>query len=399
MYFLALFIAIIAVYLIQSRAFGKHSFDDIDYDVKVSAEETFEGEDIFIYEEITNGKTMPVPYAKVDTTLPDGLRFRITTYEHGTPRDSLRSHVQSVFVLKSREKIRRRWRVNCMTRGIYSIGGAVIVSNDMFGMNPISKGYECEPKKANTVVVLPKPVELDGRFTASHYQLGDVRAESSLLTDPLRIVGARDYTSFDPMNKINWKQTAVHGKLMVNCEECTRRHRFNIMLNMNSRDIERDPQRPESPIDIEHCVTVVASILDLISSENVPVRIIANTPPESLSDEFRADESGVGSKIMMTPAYEGKRDMILALRLLAALKLEISCPIERMLDFVLEHKEAFADSGNLVVVSSYISERMIIFHDEMERDGVKVTFYITSTNRNAQIIPPNVEVYYKTHFE
>lgn len=399
MIFLALLISIIIVYLYQTRLFGKHTFDDIDYNVKVSTEEAFEGEDIFIYEEITNNKTLPVPYARVDTSLPQGLLFRITEHERGTARDTMRSHVGSVFVIKSRERIRRRWRVNCKTRGVYTVGGAVVVGNDLFGMNPVSKGFTCEPKKDNTIVVLPRPVDLDEHFTSSYYHSGDVITNHSLLTDPLMMAGSREYTTFDPMNRINWKQTAVHGKLMVNREEYTRRHRFNIMLNMNSRDIERDAARPGDPVSVEFAITVCASILDRISSENVPVRIISNTPPEAVSEDLRADTEGVGHDILFTPAYEGKRDMISALRMLAAIKTEISCPVEKMLDFVLEHKDVFAESGNLIVVSAYISERMIVFHDEMERAGVKVIFYVTTTNRNAGFIPPSVEVYYKTHFD
>ena len=397
MIFLAILAAFIAVFVIQQKLFGENTFDKIDYSVKVSTEETFEGEDIFIYEEITNNKTAPVPYAKVDTTLPDGLSFRITELRRGAAVDSLRPHVESVFVIKSHERIRRRWRVNCKTRGVYSIGSAVVVANDLFGMNPISKGFTCEPSRANTVVVLPRPVDLEEHFTSSLYHSGDVIKNSSLITDPLRIAGAREYTQFDPMNKINWKQTASHGKLMVNAEEYTRRHRFNILLNMNSRDIERDARHPGDPSRVEFAITVCASILDRISGENVPVRIITNSPPEAVSEDFRADTDGIGHDILFSPAYEGKRDMISALRLLASLRMEISCPVERMLDFVLEHRDVFTDSDNLIVVSAYISERMIVFHDQMAHEGVKVIFYVTSTNRNAAVIPPDVEVYYKTY--
>ena len=397
MLFLALLAAVLIVYIWQHKMYEKHTFEDITYNVSVSTEEAFEGEDIFIYEEITNDKFIPIPYAKVDTTLPDGLFFRITEY-NDKPVDSLRQHIQSVFVLKSKEKIRRRWRVNCKTRGIYTIGGATLVSNDLFGLNPMSKGYACGPTKTNTVVVLPKTVDLEEHFTSSYYHSGDVIKNHSLLTDPLRIAGAREYTTFDPMNKINWKQTAVHGKLMVNSEEYTQRHRFNIMLNMNSRDIELNPVRPSDIPSIEACITVCASILDRISQENVPVRIISNTPPDAVHSDFRADSEGIGENILFTPPYEGKRDMITALRVLASIKTEMSCPVERMLDYILENHTAFAESGNLIIVSAYISERMIIFHDEMARNGVKVIFYITTTNRNAEIIPPHIEVYYKTYF-
>lgn len=401
MAFFALLISVLIVYAWQHKLYEKRTFEDIDYKVTLNTEEIFEGEDIFLYEEITNDKVVPVPYVKSDTSLPEGIRFRITNFNKKTskPEDSFPGHVSSVFVLKSKEKVRRRWRVNCRTRGVYCLGNTTLVSNDLFGFNPVSKGYECTPNKKNTVVVLPRPMDLEGNFTSSYYDSGDVIKNHSLLTDPLRIAGAREYTVYDPMSKINWKQTAVHGKLMVNSEEFTQRHRFNIMLNMNSRDIEQDPFHPSSHESIELCITVCASILDRISQENVPVRIISNTPPETVNENYRADTEGKGEKILFTPAFEGKRDMISALRLLAQIKYEISCPIEQMLDYVLENHDSFAEAGNLIIVSSYISERMIIFHDEMARMGVHVIFYVTTTNRNADIIPPYIEVYYKTFFE
>ncbi len=400
MLYLALLAAVVIVYVWQRKMYEKHTFDEIDYKITVSSEEVFEGEDIFVYEEISNDKYIPVPYTKVDTSLPKGLNFHIVEYDKktGKPIDIFRDRIASVFVLKSKEKIRRRWRVNCKTRGVYSIGDAMIVSGDMFGMNTTSKALKCEPNKSNTVVVLPRTVNLEEHFTSSFYHSGDVIKNHSLLSDPLYIAGAREYTPLDPMNKINWKQTAAHGKLMVNNEEFTQRHRFNIMLNMNSRDIEQSAY-PSSPESIEQCITVTASILDRISSENVPVRIISNTPPDAVSDEYAADFDGIGKKIMFTPAFEGKRDMISALRMLSSIRTEMSCPIEKMLDYILEHHEVFSESGNLIVVSAYISQRMIIFHNEMRRNGVHVIFYITTTNRNADIIPSDVEVYFKTFFD
>ncbi len=401
MAFLALLVAIFIVYVWQHKLYEKHTFENIEYKVASDTEEVFEGEDIFIFEEISNDKYIPVPYAKVDTSLPKGLSFRITDFDRrtGKPTDSMKDHVASVFVLKSKEKIRRRWRVNCNTRGIYTVGNATLVSNDLFGLNPTSKSYRSEPNKNNTIVVLPRAVSLEDHFTSSFYHSGDVITNHSLLTDPLRIAGAREYTTFDPMNKINWKQTAVHGKLMVNNEEFTQRHRFNIMLNMNSREIELDPTKPSSPDSVEQCITVVASILDRIAGENIPVRIISNTPPKTIDESFAADTEGIGRDVLFTPPFEGKSDMISALRLLAALKLEISTPIEKMLDYMLENHAAFTEAGNLIIVSSYICERMIVFHDEMARQGVHVIFYITTTNRNADIIPPHIEIYYKTYFE
>ena len=50
MLFFAILITVIIVYVIQSKIYERHAFDSLSYDVKLSAEEVFEGEDIFMYE-------------------------------------------------------------------------------------------------------------------------------------------------------------------------------------------------------------------------------------------------------------------------------------------------------------------------------------------------------------
>ena len=90
-------------------------------------------------------------------------------------------------------------------------------------------------------------------------------------------------------------------------------------------------------------------------------RLYQHTPPEAISPEFRASDDEIGEKILFTPDYKGKQEMLTALRVLAMMKTEISCPVEKMLDYILANSRIFAESGNLIVVSAYISERMIVF--------------------------------------
>ena len=43
--------------------------------MSLSRNEVFEGEQLYLYEEITNDKLLPIPYAKIETELPEGLSF------------------------------------------------------------------------------------------------------------------------------------------------------------------------------------------------------------------------------------------------------------------------------------------------------------------------------------
>ena len=87
----------------------------MNYRVTVSAEEVFEGDDVYIYEELSNDKALPVPNAKVEAQIPDGLALRLLTDNGG---EQLCRSVQSIFVLGSHRVIKRRWRIKCLRRGV-----------------------------------------------------------------------------------------------------------------------------------------------------------------------------------------------------------------------------------------------------------------------------------------
>ena len=402
MIFIAIIIAALIVYVVQYKYYEKHMLENIEYDVSLSAEEVFEDEDIFLYEEITNDKYLPLPYIKVDTQLPDGLKFLLYDADpkNGSRIEKLSQNIRSIFVMHSKQKIRRKWRVRCLVRGTYVLDRVLIVGNDIVGFNQQSKSVEVKEGRHNRIVVLPKAIDLEKYFNLSRFYSGDVIVNRSLITDPLLKAGTREYSVGDPMNKINWKSTAVHNKLMVNVEEFTQRFQFNMVLNMQSRDIEPLETEPSTPAYVEQCITIAASIFDKISSDNIPIRLISNTPPETVDGTLCADEDDeIGSQILRTQAYEGKRDIIEALRLLAQLQMKISVPIEKMLDHILNNAAYYSENGNIVFISAYISERMINFSREMQKQGVNVIFYVTTSYNNAMVIPPDVDVYFKTDIE
>lgn len=425
MFFASIVISVLIVFAVVSRIYTKHVFDSVEYSASLSATEVFEDEDIFLYEEIANNKLLPLPCVRVDTELPEGMRFRLHRREEPAPpkkasgrrkgpitsrsfkdtknsetsvsEEYLRGYVQSIFSLHSHRKITRRWRIACERRGTYSISGTRLIATDPLGLLTQSKRIEAPTGRRATVTVLPKPIELPKFFAATYHPSGELTAPRGLLSDPLRIAGSREYTPHDPMNKINWLSTAVHGKLMVNVEEYAEQNRFGIILNMQSRSHELNPRTPSNPQAVELCISVCTSLFDMMSSGSVPVRLFVNAPP---ADAGLGEESMLmieDSPIIRTREFAGRGDMIEALRLLAVLPMKISCSIEKLLDAVADDPLKFADGGNLVIISPFIDERMINFHAAMKRSGVRVVFYITSTSKNAPIIPEDVEVWFRTY--
>ena len=397
MFLVALAVAVLIVYNIQYIIYKKYALDKMEYNVALSTDEVFEDEDIFLFEEISNSKRLPLPYIKVNTELPKGLNFCLleTDEKTNTRRNKLTSNIQSIFVMTGRQQIRRRWRITCKTRGCYNLSDVVMITNDIVGFCQQSKAVEVPSTKQSTFVVLPKAIDLESYFNTSMFFTGEMPVYRSLVSDPLRRCGARDYTSADPMSKINWLSTASHGKLMVNVEEYTQRYQFNIIMNMQSRPIEQNNAVPAVTDFVESCITIVASILDRVSSDNIPVRFISNTPPETIAPDSAASDDEIGSKIFLSRTYSGKRDIIDSLRMLAMIQMTISTPVEKMLDHILNNPHIYASGGNILFVSPYICERMLNFNDAMQKLGIKIIFFITSTNNNAIIIPENATVHFR----
>ena len=365
----------------------------------------FENDEIYIYEEITNDKLLPLPFVKVDTELPEGLSFCITEQDkrNGGFRETYPRVIHSLFVLRSHECIRRRWKIRCSTRGTYSLGNVTLLVNDILGTHLQSKMIEADREEdgSNVLVVLPRAVSLQKEFTSSMYNSGDVLVSRSLISDPLYLAGVREYAPGDPMNRINWLKTASQQKLMVTVEEYTKRYAFNIVMNMQSRDLEKNiPGPPSMRSSVELCITVAASILDSVAADLIPVRFISNTPPDAFGEEYCAavsDDDAVGRNIFVSPAYQGRSDIITSLRMLAQLELMISMPIEKLLDHMVQNPYAYTSGGNIIFISSFLNERMIQFCYAMRRQGITVIFYITTTANNAQFIPDDIEVHFKAY--
>ncbi len=399
MLFIAVAIMIVIAYLGQMRVYKKRTFDRLSYKASLDSTEATVGDDIYLFEELTNEKVLPLPYIKVCSKLPEGLSFRLSMEEKGKLREMYAPSVESMFVMKGRQRIRRRWRIACRKRGVYTLGDVVIVANDLVGYNAHSIGLAMPRLKSTTVTVLPSAVDLERDFSATRFYSGDIITNQSLLTDPMLRAGVRDYTPLDPMNKINWKLTASHGHLMVNVEEYIQKIQSNVILNMCSHMIERDPTTPANPEFIEYNITVAASLLERFTSNNIPVRLIANTPPETIHADFIAGDDEDGKKILVTPPFVGKNGQLEAMRTLAMLEMQISMPAENLLDYSLSSPHLFAENGNIVFVTSVLDGRMLVFHEQMAKRGIDVIFYVTTSNRGISEIPDNVKVFFRTYFD
>ena len=384
--FIVLAIVAVVLFALRSAHFRKRALDHTVYKVRTEVREVSEGDDFFLYETIANAKNMPLPNVRVDVTLPVGLDFCLYTKEGEGTGVSHMHNIESVFVLKPGSAVERRWRIRASRRGIYRLGEARMVVNDIFGTGKLSAFFEATGEKESTVTVLPSPIDLEEYFIPVTDPMGDNTTEFSLIPDPLLYAGTREYRPGDPVSRINQKASARMQKQMVDIDEYTEKNSFDILFNLQSRGREDAGNTPESAELVELGVSVCASVFDRALCEDIPVRMICNTTSDNDERDYFISEY-----------FSGRSDAKEALRMLAGIEMKLSCRIEDMLEEILAENEIDPTCKNLVLVTSYIDEVIINFATKMTDLGIEVIIFATSTLKSVSEIPSDIKVFYKTY--
>ena len=121
-------VCLLAVWL-ENVLYRKNAFKGLSYRCYLSRSQVFEGEEIELIEEIENRKWLPLPWFKSEITVSRWLEFA-GAQSQLTDRQRF---VPSFFMLKSYQRVSRRWKVRCLKRGEYSVEQIVLVTTDLLG--------------------------------------------------------------------------------------------------------------------------------------------------------------------------------------------------------------------------------------------------------------------------
>lgn len=374
-----LFMLFVAAYYLTHRLyvarFRKNAFEGVDYSVKLSHNERFSGETVSFSQTVTNRRPFPIPCVKVETTLPIGLSFILPDGKGG---EKYESHVESVFFLPARSSVTRTWFLSCKNRGEYTLGEAVLLVEEPLGTFSLSRKVET----AAPIRVLPTPEEKLDNFALQDFWQSNRSESHGFLPEYSLIRGVREYTPRDPFHTVHWKASAKQGKLMSREYDFQKSDIYNIFLNMQSRRMEpHGGLEITRPDHIEDCIRVCASLLDSAAGQQVPISLYANAPGE------------VEEELYCSGDFCGQDDLPAAYRMLAAIPMQMSMQAEKMLDLILENPTAYARGNKAAFVSAYIDRRMLRFAENMQGQGIEVTFFITTTYQNDWEIPRGVTVY------
>ena len=162
----------------------------------------------------------------------------------------------------------RRWRRRtlCTQRGVFTLGPLVVSASDPFGL------FERSIRVGETheLLVFPQVVPLpDFALPALQLPGGDIARRRTFDSTPT-VSTIRDYVAGDSLNKVSWKTTARHGKLMVKEFELDPVADVWLVLDLDQRRhvIQSTPDRTIAPegerhylnSSVEYAVTVAASV-------------------------------------------------------------------------------------------------------------------------------------------
>jgi uncharacterized protein (DUF58 family) len=254
----------------------------VSYGRRFGSTHLFHGDETDLCIEIVNAKPLPLAWLRAIDDFPADVELmKGELYHSPAPRRRLLVNVLS---LRWYERVTRRYRLRGVRRGAWQFGPVWIASGDIFGFSVERKALE----GTHTVVVYPKIVSLTTLGLPKWHPFGDSRTPRRAVTDPLRLMGAREYLPGDSFRHIHWKATAHRRILQTKVFEPSASQPLAIFLNIRtSESITEGLDR----VLQDFAITAVASIARWAWEERHPVGLFANSTVERGGERIRIQPS------------------------------------------------------------------------------------------------------------
>ena len=350
---IALLLILAFVLWLQLQILCRFVFSRLEYKCEFSVPEAHEGDTIMLVETVYNGKLMPVPWLRVDIHTSRWLEFAGTCSV--IAQDN--RHVTSSFVLKSYQKITRKWKLKCIKRGIFQTENVTLVSGDLLNFTTVSIAV---PVNA-TLTVYPQIIDLEELFVPVSLQQSDRVVNRWIIDDPFRM---------------HWPASAKNGRLMVRKNEYTTQQNLTVILNMQSRHYELFDTVDKAIAELG--IKVAATLFDRALRNGNPVRFITNgcTDPDA--------------KQPIVTGEAADRDHITSLlRILAGLKMK------NIKDFrvLLEDTSSDIYNSEVVIITAYLTVEISRLADRMASEGNDVHVVLLDTVYERGSEPRHADLY------
>ncbi len=205
--FAALAAAAFAALVVTTR---RHVFTALTFERTLSRRVAPWGSELEVTMSVTNAKLLPLVWMRVRDEWPAGLEplgFALRPVSHrGT-----QAFIQTISV-RWYERLRRRYRVRCVARGLHRFGPVELEAGDPFGIAGVNRTLAARQELA----VLPRVLDVPGFDLLTGHPLVEEPVARSLACDPTALRGIRPYRPGDSLRAVNWRATARRGALHIN---------------------------------------------------------------------------------------------------------------------------------------------------------------------------------------
>lgn len=240
----------------------------VGYERQLSQSMAFPDDEVELTVRVTNRKPLPLASLQVLDRLPAGLAVNAAVMYSGTRQAQL---LQRRTSLRWYESVVWRYKLRPKARGAYRIGPVQLLSGDPFGLYSADE----EREVFSSLLVYPRLLTLPELGLPARNPIGDTRAPS-LLRDPMRTIGVRDYAPSDPLKDVHWAATARTGSLQTRVYEPTTSHTLALFLDLDTFEYYYEGLDPEQ---VERMISAAATLAREGLDAGYAVGLYANGAP------------------------------------------------------------------------------------------------------------------------
>ena len=331
MILIALCIVVILALELTSLLYRKRWNHHLFVSVKFEQEEIEEGNCVRIIETAENQKLLPIPALTLKFQLDKKLDF---LEKENTARSDQQYRNDCITVMSYQRTV-RIFTVTGTRRGYYRINQVNLVAVDLLYRSLM---YE-DRENHSSVYVYPGHCKVVGLEHICNQIYGTFLRNSMLYEDPFEFRGIRDYTSHDPVKKMNWKASAKTGSLMVNQYYDTFSQNITLFLNVKTqRILDQEDLTEES-------IRIVRDCLEEFMEKEIPLQVYTN-----------GVDVVSGEVVQIEPGLSGEH-MDVCLRQLARIRTGDDLP--DLVPIMEAHRQEHTKTGVSVLISHNQSETLV----------------------------------------
>lgn len=232
---------------------------DVSYHRRFDRMHLFPGEATEVVWTIRNDKPLPISWLRWREAVP--VNSFDSFGQNGIQLDDIevtpivegRYGLDELTSLSGFETLVKTSRVRALRRGYYRFGPTEWQASDALGLFTATGAAD----SPSALTVYPRLFDMEELQLPTHALIGDIRRRFSLIEDPSRYRGAREYRPGDPMKLIDWKATGRTNQVQVKTFDPTVHLRLMLLVSLHSFQRIWEGMRTEY---MEDLISTAASI-------------------------------------------------------------------------------------------------------------------------------------------